>query len=63
MLAAPALQATARTRCSCMDYCCRFSPLWFTGNAVSLYRVRSLSSSTTDACLLWQPMGMVHAFH
>jgi len=42
------------------SYSCPFSPLYSTG---SLYRIRSLSSSTADACLLWQPMGTVRAFH
>ena len=44
---------------SCMDYCCPSSWLLSTGNPVLLYRVRSLSSSTADAYLLWQPMGTV----
>jgi len=37
-----------------------FSPLYSSG---SLYRIRSLSSLTAGACLLWQPMGTVRAFH
>ena len=45
-----------------LDYCCSFSPLQFTGNAVSLYRIESLRSSTSDACLMWQPMGTMCAF-
>ena len=55
ILAVPALIYSTHR----LDYCCHFHLCSLVGR----YRIRSLSSSTAGACLLWQPMGTVRAFH